>query len=321
MDIIEKNRIRFRKSFNSLFRGIQQVYFRKSFFRDEILEIYGNHFYEHIEFIFEKLRDRLEQRIRDFSMNIMYNNILNVIVLFFILDYQKIYRNEKGIDAFIDKIFDIGFSFEEGKGYFHLDLKYVIETIGFHYEQFENIKKLEIPILSILFSKNYSFQYRELNIDSSMNEPSSPTDNHKTQPVQMEMSVEKQVIMPNTMHDTMVISLLNIVQQYTVKNDEMEKMILQMKSRIETLETMNQSVVLMNTQLQNVNTHLQNTNVILQKDKEVLQNVVAEKNLEIDSLQPSFSPLLFQDLSPRSITNTGYQSPILDAILGKPFTF
>ncbi len=353
MNGIEKNRIRFRRSFETLLRGIQQVYFRNSSFRDEILEIYGNHFYEHIEFIFEKLRNRLEKHIQEYSLNTMYNNILNVIVLFFILDYQKMYRNEKGIDAFIDKIFDIGFTFENGSGYFHLDLKYVIESIGFRYEQFENLQKLETPIVSILFSKNHSFQYRDLKFDSSMNEPSSPvstTLSHQTEsnqtyaqvtmsrvsqettPVQMsvESSVEKQEIKTNTVQDGMVLGLVNIVQQYASRNEEMEKMFLQMKNRIETLETMNQSLMSMNTQLQNVNIQFQNVNGILQKEKNILENLVAEKNYEIcqknreieslqqtnllDSSQPD-------DFSPRSITNTGYQSPILDALLGKPFKF
>ena len=330
--MIDRNRLRFRKSFETLFRGIQQVYFRTSVYRDDIIEIYRRYFYEYIELIFEKIRDTMEKRMQDFTMNTMYNNILNLIVLFFILDYQKISNHERGIHAFIDKIFDIGFSFDGGKGYFHLDLRYVVETIGFDYRRFTNLHKLETPILSILYSKNTPFQYRDLKFDTSKDEPiSTPEIRTPTPEITMtkngksvENSVEQTGIQENRvescMQEGMIVGLVNMIQQHTIRNDALEKMILQMKSRMETLESVNQSLVLMNTQLQNVN-------CVLQKEKGILENVIAERNFEITQKNREIESMeqlnvqVFQDFSPRSMTSERTQSPILDALFGKSFGF
>ncbi len=326
--MIDRNRLRFRKSFETLFRGIQQVYFRTSVYRDDIIEIYRRYFYEYIELIFEKIRDTMEKRMQDFTMNTMYNNILNLIVLFFILDYQKISNQERGIHVFIDKIFDIGFSFDEGKGYFHLDLKYVVETIGFNYRQFANLQKLETPILSILYSKNNPFQYRDLKFDTSKDEaissPEIPTSTPEitmtTNRKSVEQTVKHENGMVNIVQDGMIVGLVNMIQQHSMRNDALEKMILQMKSRMETLESVNQSLVLMNTQLQNVN-------CVLQKEKGILENVIAERNFEITQKNREIESMeqlnvqVFQDFSPRSMTSERTQSPILDALFGKSFGF
>ncbi len=113
------NETRFRRTYVSLRVGINRYYYRDHPQLKEILKIYDEHFYEYIHMIYDLNIETLCRFIQQYERKIMYHNLLNLYLLFFMIDYRKIDRTDMiKVNDFIYYFMEEGFQNESGRGDF-----------------------------------------------------------------------------------------------------------------------------------------------------------------------------------------------------------
>ncbi len=113
------NEGRFRKTFVSLRVGINRYYYQDHPRLKEILKIYDEYFYEYIHMIYDLNIATLCRFIHQYERKIMYHNLLNLYILFFMIDYRKIDRTDMiKVNDFIYYFMEEGFQHESGRGDF-----------------------------------------------------------------------------------------------------------------------------------------------------------------------------------------------------------
>ncbi len=160
-NITRHNKSVFNKSCMALRKGIENIYYRDSENKTQILEIYDTFIYVYMDKIYDIVIKHIRLNCSDFSKKIMYNNMINLIVLFFWLDYLKIDTNESNIlskvDEFVGLLVNEGMKFNKGNEYFILLIDGFLTIMDLNNEYFPILKLLDNPKLSIFYDKNNNF--------------------------------------------------------------------------------------------------------------------------------------------------------------------
>ncbi len=113
------NETRFRRTYVSLRVGINRYYYQDHPQLRDILKIYDENFYEYIHMIYDLNIATLCRFIQQYERKIMYHNLLNLYLLFFLIDYRKIDRTDMvKVNDFIYYFMEEGFQYESGRGDF-----------------------------------------------------------------------------------------------------------------------------------------------------------------------------------------------------------
>ncbi len=162
------NTIVFKKSYTALRRGILSIYFREDIEKDSILKLYDEHIFTYIDYIYDIIIAKVKNICKDYSKNIMFNNLLILILLFFIIDYRHVenYQLEK-IDEFFEIIVNEGLKYNNGNGYFQLNLNIVIQMIHLDLQNFQNLLLLKNPNVSIFYNKKNTVDLNSHNLSGS----------------------------------------------------------------------------------------------------------------------------------------------------------
>jgi hypothetical protein len=261
------NEARFKKTYISLRVGINRYYYREHPRLREILNIYDENFYEYIHMIYDLNIATLCRFIQQYERKIMYHNLLNLYLLFFLIDYRKIDRTDMvKINDFIYYFMEEGFQNESGRGDFQPHWDGYFAKMGLSREFF--------PTFSLL--GDYEFKHSLFYMKD-----------HEV--------VNKRVSSPTTVHEEMGRAspegevVLSVFEEKNVKDKGEEVMVPVMKEV--SSYHMNQEKIYL-TQIQNLVLEIQMRNQIIERyEKEIqLKNQVIHcLGLENQQLKESIS--------------------------------
>lgn len=140
-----RNEDRFKRTYISLRVGINRYYYQDHPLLKNIIKNYDEHFYQHIHIIYDMNIKTLCRFIHQYERKIMYHNILNLYLLFFIIDYGKV---DQKVNDFLYLIMEEGFQNEYGRGKFQPYWEGYFAKLGLSKELF--------PTLSLLCDYEYS---------------------------------------------------------------------------------------------------------------------------------------------------------------------
>lgn len=161
---VSENQCHYRRFVKALRVGITSIYYRDDENLDEILKIYDQYIFTYIHGIHFFIMQEMEKYIA-VTTGTMYQNNLVLIVLFFILDYERgmkrigftnsiDYPNEM-IATFVHILFKEGFKGDmNGIVDFDCNLLQIIHILGVdRIDLFNRLKLLKNPRISILYQK------------------------------------------------------------------------------------------------------------------------------------------------------------------------
>lgn len=156
------NRIHYRRFVNALRVGITNVYYREDEKQREILKIYDDYIFRYVHAIHFFLIHELQRFTIKKGRDMMYQNHLTVIILFFMVDFEIGSRSISQIDFpnsivgnFVHQLFLKGFQSDlHGISPFECNLMEIIQNMGLHeIYRFDRLRLLKNPRISILYQK------------------------------------------------------------------------------------------------------------------------------------------------------------------------
>lgn len=155
---IEDTRIHYRRFVNALRVGITNVYYRGNKDQNEIVRIFDGHIFMYVHSIHFFLIHELEHFVSSTGQDIMYQNHLALIILFFIVDFQKTMKSKieypnQVVSNFVHQLFIQGFRDDlHGISPFQCNLMEIVEKMDLSCS-FISLRLLHNPRISILYQK------------------------------------------------------------------------------------------------------------------------------------------------------------------------
>ncbi len=201
---IKHNKSVFNRTCIALRRGIVSIYYRDHNNRDKILKIYDENIFKYIDYIYDIIMVRIRMISKDYSKKTMFNNILILIVLFFIIDLEIIEKDSnslsiQNIEQFLDLIIYEGFKHNEGNVNFRLDPVIIFNLMNFNINSFSNFLLLQNPVISIFYNKKNGSESptleleNDINVVNKINIPFSPINVNKNDNNNVENISQKQI--------------------------------------------------------------------------------------------------------------------------------
>lgn len=134
-----RNEDRFKRTYISLRVGINRYYYQDHPQLKDIIKIYDEYFYQYIHTIYDMNIKTLCRFIHQYERKIMYHNILNLYLLFFIVDYGKV---DQKVNDFLYLIMEEGFQSNYGRGDFQPYWDGYLAKLGLSKEHFPNLSLL-----------------------------------------------------------------------------------------------------------------------------------------------------------------------------------
>lgn len=170
MDYIPKtvleNQQYYRRFVRALRVGIQTTYYRNDEDKDEILQIYDTYIHIYVHAIHHFLMQEISRRLTTVSNETMYQNRLTLIILFFILDFERGMKSidmeypqvdypNKMVELFTEYLFEKGFrGMMHGTTPFECDFLEIVTKMGLsHLDSFDRLALLKKSSISILYIK------------------------------------------------------------------------------------------------------------------------------------------------------------------------
>ncbi len=245
----------FRKSYIALRRGIQSIYYREDNERDTILKIYDNNAYYYMDYIYDIIIAKIKFICNDYSKNVMFNNMLILILLFFIVDYRNLEnKNIEKIDEFLNLIVNEGLKYNLGNGYFQLNLNIVLQILNLDIHDFTNLLLLKNPSISIFYNKKNGDRDSPLLIETAKIDKDNNIQNISLSPIHIK--------------EEPINNINNNNNNNTLNNQVLEQNIIETQMNILSLEVLRLRELLGKSMEQNG--FLTGLNNILIQQKEVL---------------------------------------------------
>jgi hypothetical protein len=161
---VSENREYYRRFVRALRVGITSIYYRENTNQQEILKIYDQHIFTYVHGIHFFIMQELEKYVQ-VTPGTMYQNHLVLIILFFLIDYERgmkrigftdpIHYPNEMIAKFVKLLFNEGFKGDSnGITEFDCNLLKMIHHLGVdRMDLFDRLLLLKNPRISILYQK------------------------------------------------------------------------------------------------------------------------------------------------------------------------